>query len=197
MRTAATGRAPTPVLTLTEGAAHYLFCHDDVILDPDAVRRMAEEAYRSNAGVVGPKLVDENQPDRILQIGIDMDRFGRRCAAPSGASSTRPSTTRRARCSPSQAAACSCAPTCSAPLAASTRRSRCSERTSTSPGGRIAGARVVVTPLATVRHLEATSARRRPLPEARLLQWRHELRAVLKNYGNDSPLDDRHSARRC
>src|SRR6202035_3596192 len=48
----------------------------------------------------------------------------------------------------------------------------------------LAGARVVVAPLASVAHLEATSSRRRPLPEARSLQWRHELRAVLKNYGN-------------
>ncbi|MCU1491773.1 MAG: putative glycosyltransferase, partial [Acidimicrobiaceae bacterium] len=44
-------------------------------------------------------------------------------------------------------------------------------------------ARVVVAPSAEVRHLEATASRRRPCPEARALQWRHELRAVLKNYG--------------
>ena len=45
---------------------------------------------------------------------------------------------------------------------------------------RIAGARVVVTPAATVAHLEATAARHRPLPEARALQWRHMLRAVAR-----------------
>src|SRR5579863_401530 len=178
------GPSANAVLSLTEGAALFLFCHDDVILEPDAVRRLAEEAFRSNAGIVGPKLVDEDQPDRILQLGLDMDRFGapvRRVerrefdqaqhdearevfAVPGGCMLVR-------------------ADLFSVVGGFDNEISMFGEDIDFAWRARIAGARVVVTPLATVRHLEATSARRRPLPEARALQWRHELRAVLKNYG--------------
>ena len=43
---------------VVDGAAFYLFCHDDVQPDPDAVSLLVAEAFRSNAGIVGPKLVD-------------------------------------------------------------------------------------------------------------------------------------------
>ena len=47
----------TPALSAAvQGADFYLLCHDDVALDPTAVRVMMEEAYRSNAAIVGPKL---------------------------------------------------------------------------------------------------------------------------------------------
>ena len=52
------GAAANEVLEIVEGAAFFLVCQDDAALDPDAVRRLVEEAYRSNAAVVGPKLVD-------------------------------------------------------------------------------------------------------------------------------------------
>ena len=42
--------AANDALRSVEGATFLLFCHDDVALDPDAVRVMVEEAYRSNAG---------------------------------------------------------------------------------------------------------------------------------------------------
>ena len=35
---------------MVEGAAFYLLCHDDVALDPDAVHKLVEESFRSNAG---------------------------------------------------------------------------------------------------------------------------------------------------
>ena len=53
-----------------------LLCHDDVALAPDAVTVLVAEALRSRAGVVGPKLVDWDRPDVILQAGYDVDRFG-------------------------------------------------------------------------------------------------------------------------
>ncbi len=166
------------------GATYYLFCHDDVVLDPDALRVMVEEALRSNAGIVGPKLVDAAEPDRILQLGLSMDRFGapvRRVerrefdqsqhdeprevfAVPGGCMLVR-------------------ADLFAAIGGFDPEISMFGEDIDLSWRARIAGARVFVTPLATVRHLEATAARRRPLPEARALQWRHMLRATLKNYG--------------
>src|SRR5216683_7555684 len=59
-------RAANEVLDIVEGASHFLFCHDDVAPDPDAVRLLLEEAFRSNAAVVGPKLVDWDDPTRLL-----------------------------------------------------------------------------------------------------------------------------------
>src|SRR2546430_2451831 len=50
--------AAKQVLEVVEGASLFLFCHDDVAPEPDAVGQLVEEAFRSNAGVVGPKLVD-------------------------------------------------------------------------------------------------------------------------------------------
>jgi GT2 family glycosyltransferase len=64
------------VLASVEGAVFLLFCHDDVALDPDAVRLMVEEAYRSNAGIVGPKVVDRDQPDVLLEVGMAVDHYG-------------------------------------------------------------------------------------------------------------------------
>jgi GT2 family glycosyltransferase len=52
------------VRELVEGATFYAFCHDDIALDPDALRTLVEEAFRSNAGVIGPKLVSWGQDRR-------------------------------------------------------------------------------------------------------------------------------------
>ncbi|MHB8467647.1 MAG: glycosyltransferase, partial [Acidimicrobiales bacterium] len=70
------GTAANEVLSVVEGASHFLFCHDDVSLDPSAVRSMVEEAFRANAGVVAPKLVGWFHPDRLLAVGMGMDGFG-------------------------------------------------------------------------------------------------------------------------
>ncbi|WP_420453107.1 glycosyltransferase [Ilumatobacter sp.] len=71
------GPAANEVLRLVEGEnGFFLFCHDDVAPDRDAVRLMVEELYRSNAGVVGPKLVDWDDPGVLLQVGLGLDRFG-------------------------------------------------------------------------------------------------------------------------
>jgi len=65
------------VLRLVKGdSGFFLFLHDDVALAPDAVTRLVEELYRSNAGVVGPKLVEWSDPRRIASVGVAVDRFG-------------------------------------------------------------------------------------------------------------------------
>lgn len=68
--------AANEALAAVQGAAFYLFCHDDVRLDPDAVRLLVEEAFRSNAGIVGPKIVEWSDPRRLLSVGMGADRFG-------------------------------------------------------------------------------------------------------------------------
>ena len=71
------GSAANEVLRLVEGDnGLFLFCHDDVAPEPDALRIMVEELYRSNAGAVGPKLVDWDEPSVLQTVGLGMDRFG-------------------------------------------------------------------------------------------------------------------------
>lgn len=183
-------------LEVVEGASHLLFCHDDVAPAPDAVRHMVEEAFRSNAGVVAPKLVDWNEPDRLLEVGTGADKGGAPAplvdrgeldqeqhdavrdvfVAPGGCTLVR------------------------ADLFASLGGFDRSmfvygEDLDLSWRAQIAGARVIVAPAARVRHLEAMSGGRRlpgggPAPTdpdalallVRPLHARHRLRAVCKNY---------------
>ncbi len=67
--------AANEALEAVEGAVFLLFCHDDVVLDPDAARSLVEEAYRSNAGIVGPKVVDRHNPDVLLEVGMSIDHY--------------------------------------------------------------------------------------------------------------------------
>ena len=65
------------VLNLVQGdGGLFCFLHDDVALAPRAVSALVEEMYRSNAGVVGPKLVHWQDPRRIQSVGIAVDRLG-------------------------------------------------------------------------------------------------------------------------
>lgn len=71
------GSVANEVLRLVEGDhGLFLVCHDDVAMDSDAVRLMVEELYRSNAGVVGPKIVMWDDPRELLTVGLGVDRFG-------------------------------------------------------------------------------------------------------------------------
>jgi GT2 family glycosyltransferase len=70
------GQAANEVLTVVEGASHFLICHDDVVLAPDAARLMVEEAFRSNSGIVTPKFVLWDEPDRLLAVGATTDKVG-------------------------------------------------------------------------------------------------------------------------
>ncbi len=63
------------VLGTVEGAAFYLFCHDDTALEEGAVQALVAEAFRSNAGIVGAKLVDWDDPERLRSVGARVDRF--------------------------------------------------------------------------------------------------------------------------
>ena len=201
--------ATNEALTLVEGASHFLLCHDDVAPEPDALRIMVEEAFRSNAGLVAPKLVSWDDPRRLLQVGMGVDKSGAPhplvdrgeldqeqhdgvrdvFVAPGGFILVR------------------------ADLFASLGGFDAAmylfgEDLDLSWRAQVAGARVLVAPGARVRHLEAMSAGRRPLMngtrpapfasapaqprplapnailggQARAYQLRHRLRAVLKDY---------------
>jgi GT2 family glycosyltransferase len=70
------GAACNDVLGTVEGATFLLFCHEDTCLAPDAIQALVTEAFRSNGGVVGAKLVDWDQPDRLRSVGYAVDKFG-------------------------------------------------------------------------------------------------------------------------
>ncbi|MDE0607900.1 MAG: glycosyltransferase family 2 protein [Acidimicrobiaceae bacterium] len=52
-----------------------MICHDDIVLEPDAARLLVVESLRSNAGIVGPKLVDWDNPDRLQHVAYIVDRL--------------------------------------------------------------------------------------------------------------------------
>ncbi len=70
------GAACNEASLMVEGSAFFLFCHDDVRLAPDAVQRLVESAFRTNAGVVTPKVVSYEDPLVLLHVGQTCDRFG-------------------------------------------------------------------------------------------------------------------------
>jgi GT2 family glycosyltransferase len=70
------GATVNQVRTMVDGAAYYLICHDDVALDDDAVHLMVEEAFRSNAGVVSPKVVSWDDPEVLVHVGMNVDKGG-------------------------------------------------------------------------------------------------------------------------
>lgn len=176
------GAAANEVLEVVEGAAFYLICHDDIAPEPDVVRILVEEAYRSNAAVVGPKLVEWHDPHRLLDVGQGLDHAG--YPAP---------IVERGELDQEQHDAVR--DVFSIPGACTLVRSDLFAAIGGFDEGidfllddvslcwraHLAGARVVVAPMARVRHLEALSVRR-PVDDRRRLQARHRLRVVLSCY---------------
>lgn len=70
------GAACNEAVLAVEGATFFLFCHDDVRLDPDAVHCLVEAAFRMNAGVLTPKVVAYDDPMTLVHVGQTCDRFG-------------------------------------------------------------------------------------------------------------------------
>ena len=71
------GPAANEVLRLVDGDnGFFMLMHDDVALDVSATRFLVEELYRSNAGIVGPKLVVWDEPSVLQHVGLGVDRFG-------------------------------------------------------------------------------------------------------------------------
>ena len=71
------GPSCNAVLDLVQGESGlFCFLHDDVALFPDAISQLVVEMYRSNAGVVGPKLVYWDDASMIQSVGSASDRFG-------------------------------------------------------------------------------------------------------------------------
>ena len=179
---------------MVEGAAFFLLCHDDVALDPDAVHKLVEESFRSNAGVVSPKFVNWDDPDILLHVGMSSDKTGAVVdrivagevdhgqhdavrdvfVAPGGCILVRADLFAELKGFDAGIVAMG-------------------EDLDLSWRCQVAGSRVVVAPEARVRHREAVAGGLEPLfvgaesvgrhpVTMQMLQRRHELRAVLKCY---------------
>ncbi|CAN5862956.1 hypothetical protein BH23ACT12_BH23ACT12_13110 [soil metagenome] len=59
----------------TSAADYFLFMHDDVVLDPDAVNMLVEAAVSTGAGVVGAKGLDWDRPEVLVEVGMSADQF--------------------------------------------------------------------------------------------------------------------------
>ncbi|MBW8827157.1 MAG: glycosyltransferase family 2 protein, partial [Acidobacteria bacterium] len=177
------GPAANDVIEVVDGAAFYAFCHDDVVLDPAAVRNLVEEAFRSNAGIAGPKLVGWHAPDRLLNVGMAADKGG--VLAP---------LVERDELDQEQhdgvkdvfviPGACTLvrADLFETIGGFDPAIDRLGEDLDLCWRAQVAGARVVVVPAARVQHRE-TLAQTIDVEEARVLRNRHRLRSVLTCYG--------------
>ncbi len=186
--------ASNEALGMVEGAAFFLLLHDDVALDPDAVHKLVEESFRSNAGVVSPKFVHWDDPRVLLHVGMSCDKTGAVVdritegevdhgqhdavrdvfVAPGGCILIRADLFTELKGFDAGIVAMG-------------------EDLDLSWRSQVAGSRVVVAPDARVRHREAVAGGLEPLLAAeepagrhpvtmQSLQRRHELRAVLKCY---------------
>ncbi len=70
------GAAANTVLDRVSGAEFYVFCHDDAAPDPGAVSALVAAADRWDADIVGPKLVEWDRPRRFAQFGLTVDKAG-------------------------------------------------------------------------------------------------------------------------
>jgi GT2 family glycosyltransferase len=176
------GATANEVLHVVEGAAFFLFCHDDVAPAPDAVRLLVEEAFRSNAGVVGPKLVRWDDPRRLLAVGELVDKTGvplplveRDELDQEQHDAVRDVFAVTGGCTLLRADLFAAIGGFDAGI------DFLGDDVNLCWRVHLAGARVVVAPAASVRHLEALGDRR-PTDDRRRLQGRHRLRTILTCY---------------
>ena len=59
----------------TSAADYFLFMHDDVVLDPDAIHMLVQTATATGAGVVGGKGLDWERPQVLVEVGMSADQF--------------------------------------------------------------------------------------------------------------------------
>jgi GT2 family glycosyltransferase len=69
--------AANGVTGVVDGADWFLFCHDDVDLAPDAVALLVGAARRSGAVAATPKLLSWADRERLLAVGLGVDRTAR------------------------------------------------------------------------------------------------------------------------
>ena len=178
-------------------AADYLLVvHDDTALDPDAVTRLVEAAIGmrvENVGVVGPKVVDWDEPRLLREVGRSADRFGHPYTP------LQPGEIDQGQFD--RVIEVLCVSTCAMLISreAWQRVGLFDERLDSRHEdldfcwrARLAGFHVLMTPLAGARHRDASATGERPPERHRRTERYYEERAaivaMLKNYGLPSLL---------
>jgi GT2 family glycosyltransferase len=181
--------AANEALSAVQGASHLVFCHDDIAPEPDALRHLVGEAYRSNAGIVGPKVVDWDAPDRLLEVGLGVDRFGVAVdrIEPGELDQAQHDEVREVFAVPGGCMLVR-ADLFNALGGFDPDINLFGEDVDLCWRARVAGARVVVAPAARVRHIQSAWTGSRPIGDVAGLRRRHELRSVLKNYNRSRRL---------
>lgn len=159
-----------------------MLCHDDVALAPSAVRELFEEAVRSNAGVVGPKVVDWDQPEVLLEVGMSVDKTGAvsQVAQPGEVDQAQHDAVRDVFAL-SSAALLVRSDLLKALGGFDTVMTGQGEDVDFCWRARIAGARVMIAPGAVARHRETLT--RRGLVHDGAQRRRNQVRMLLSNYG--------------
>ena len=165
-----------------EGAAFLLLLHDDVALGPGTVQAMVEEAFRSNAGIVGAKLVDWDHPDLLRSVGASVDKFGFGWPVAEPGEMDQAQHDAVSDVFVVSSAAMLVRSDLFADLGGfATDIDGAGEELDLCWRARVAGARTVVTPAAVVRHRERSELGD-PNASTSHLALRHQIRAVLANY---------------
>ena len=163
----APSRAATD-LPAAQAADYLLLVHDDTALAPDAVARLVEAAEGiqgvERVGVVGPKVVDWDDPRVLREVGRSTDRFGHPYTPLQDGELDQGQYDRVLEVLfVSSTARCSCRGRPGSARDRSTSGSTATTTISTSAGGpALAGFRVLMTPLATARHRGRVRARGAP-----------------------------------
>ncbi|MGZ5300746.1 MAG: glycosyltransferase [Actinomycetota bacterium] len=177
-------------------ADYLLVLHDDTALDPDVVTRLVEAAIGmrvENVGVVGPKVVDWDEPRLLRDVGRSADRFAHPYTP------LQPGEIDQGQFD--RVIEVLCVPTCAMLISreAWERTGLFDERLDTRHEdldfcwrARLAGFHVLMTPLARARHRDASAAGERPAERHRRTERYYEERAaivaMLKNYALPSLL---------
>ncbi|MDQ6840233.1 MAG: glycosyltransferase [Actinomycetota bacterium] len=185
------GVAVNEALEVVDGAAFFLLCHDDVALDRSAVTIMVEEAFRSNAGIITPKFVEWDHPERLLAVGSGADRQGivHPMVEPGELDQQQHDAVRDVFVAPSGATLVR-ADLFASVGGFSSGIAQFGEDLDLSWRVQLAGGRVVAAPGARVRHLQIEKSGKRPgwtspleRRRAAELAEQHRLRTVLTCYG--------------
>ena len=161
---------------------YIVVCHDDVAFAPDTIEILVGESERSDAAIVGPKLVHWDRPEVLQHVGLGADKFAVTAALAEEDELD-------------QQQHDGVADVFVVPSAVLLVRTEVFELLEGFDPGidhrgedldlcwrtLLAGERVLVAPDAVVRHREALNDRR-GVDDTRRLRARHQLRAVLSNY---------------
>jgi GT2 family glycosyltransferase len=177
-------------LSASREADYLLVLHDDTALDPDAVEKLIEAATLEGVeriGIVGPKIVDWDNQRILREVGRSTDRFGHPYTPLQDGELDQGQFDRVLEVLFVSSAAMLVSRECLERVGAPDERfGSHHEDLDLCWRARLAGFRVLMTPLARARHMDAEASGRRPGEEQdrseRYYGDRAALASMLKNY---------------